>query len=111
MSDSIDQIYHEYVERLFWNPTTGKEEMRKVPLVGPIQVEINGLANLHCIIQLHEMDGTIDKGLATSMRTQLDILERYMLELGRASRDGRVNAPWHEVRDNAANYPLNREQK
>jgi hypothetical protein len=38
---------------------------------------------------------------------QLDLMERYMVELQKAVSEGRPPAYWHEIRQNKDSYPLN----
>lgn len=76
-------------------------------------IELNGLANISMILQV-EVDKKSDQMVMNmetfdSIKQQLQLLERYMLAYNKAINDGTKTPYWHEVRNNPALYPLNRE--
>ena len=68
-----------------------------------LTLELNGVANIAMI--LYGYEDQIPAEIKADIREQLDILERYMIELTKAAREGRKNAYWHEVRENKQAYP------
>ncbi len=78
-------------------------------------LELNGVANIHMLLDLEadeSNDGRVAMNVETlvSIKTQLDLLERYMLAREEAVKNN-TDAPfWHEVRENPKNYPTNRER-
>lgn len=80
-------------------------------------MELNGLANIHMMLQTAKMDNTkIDPILADKITEQLHLLERYILaytmamevQVETAERGEPVvdSVPfWHEVRQNPELYP------
>lgn len=67
-------------------------------------MELNGVANLHCIVDLAKAKGEISEDAFTEIKIQLDTLERYMI--AHSGRD--IKPYWHEVRDNKNLYKNNR---
>ena len=78
-------------------------------------MELNGIANM--IILLDELERCAPSltseqyDYVAKTHEQLDRLERYMLAYNKAVREGTEPPYWHEVRDNPAAYPTNREIK
>ena len=80
-----------------------------------MSVELNGVANIHMIIQNMEMeleDGNTDAlaGNIQQIRNELDTLNRYITEIGRQVKYSKdVKIPfWHEVRANKSKYKTNK---
>jgi hypothetical protein len=79
-------------------------------------IEINGLANIHILLQQVEADFGHEYGLEEGeaailkIKEQLDLLERYMLAFAEATQRGERPPYWHEVRENPSNFKLNRER-
>lgn len=71
-------------------------------------MELNGVANMLCVIQGAEQDGKIDSQIAETLKDQLDVLERYMCALRKAQDDNTYAPTWATVRDNRNLYPNNR---
>jgi hypothetical protein len=76
--------------------------------VSKLEVELNGVANIKMLLDDDSL--TWKNGLRPRIEEQLDLMERYLLELGRAAAEGRPNAPWHEVRENPSKFPTNKEK-
>jgi len=74
-------------------------------------IEINGLANLHLMVEQLNVESNGDYEYAIEeIREQLILLERYMLAQ-QAAKDNNTTPPfWHEVRENPILYPTNRER-
>jgi len=91
-------------------------------------MELNGVANIHMIVDsLFEKltSGQIDKTVyedISSIKDQLDLLERYMLAYKKAAGNALVEAKfeynlpdikapyWHEVKAEPSKFPNNRER-
>ena len=73
-------------------------------------IELNGVANIKMLMD-HLLRGTpsLDECHITMAKIyqQLDLLERYMVEVQRAVSEDRSPAYWHEVREHKDKYPLN----
>lgn len=79
-------------------------------------IELNGVANIKILMDeikssAQENNNEYILSLAEKVDQQLDILERYMLAVADAAKNGELPPYWHEVRDKKQNYPLNRERK
>ena len=75
-------------------------------------IELNGLANLHLMIdQLDQYSSYDYRESLQEMREQLVLLERYMLAQQVAKDNNTVPPFWHEVRENPNQYPTNRERR
>ena len=77
-------------------------------------IELNGLANIKILLDdLTSNSPNLDEVLvpAAKIYQQLDVLERYMLAVADAAREGRTPPYWHEVRENKDKYPLNKERR
>lgn len=73
-------------------------------------IELNGIANMHLMIDV--ADGPqVNKALHTALKEQLDLLERYMLAVAKAAREGAAPPAWHEIRANKGIFPTLREQR
>ena len=84
-------------------------------------MELNGIANLHILVDQLPIDNGEDLETYNKIKEQLDLLERYMLAVQDAIKTERNNynndyaryeeiPAWHEVRENPAKYPLNKER-
>lgn len=71
-------------------------------------MELNGVANMLCLINGAEEEKSIHPHLAYQLKDQLDILERYMCALRKAQDDNTYAPTWATVRDNRNLYPNNR---
>lgn len=69
---------------------------------------MNGVANLHCIVDLAKAKGEISEDAFNEIKIQLDTLERYMVA---HSKKDSLKPFWHDVRDNKNQYPNNRGEK
>ncbi len=68
-------------------------------------MEINGLANIHIIID-GAKEGEVSPELAEKIKEQLETLNRYLINIATECQKKDVRyAPWHEVRDNPTKYP------
>jgi hypothetical protein len=70
-------------------------------------IEINGVANILIIAETAKMNGEISEETYTDIVDQCDVMERYMLAVAEANRNGLPVPFWHEVRDNRLKYPKN----
>jgi len=73
-------------------------------------IELNGIANIK--ILMDNLIGTVpyrDETLveAAEIYQQLDLMERYMVEVGKAMMENRKPAYWHEIRENKEKFELN----
>jgi hypothetical protein len=72
-------------------------------------MELNGVANMLCLLQLREMSGdhigSAEEVLIKRLRAELDTLERYMIACNKAIRTDEGFPMWHEVRDNKSGFP------
>jgi hypothetical protein len=79
-------------------------------------MEVNGVANIHLIVDAAVEVGTMNQYTASKIKEQLNLLERYMLAYADhcASKQAgsygalivKVEEPlWHEVRENPEQYP------
>lgn len=77
-------------------------------------LELNGVANIHMLLDLEtdESNGRVAMNQETvvSIKTQLELLERYMLAREEAFKNNTVAPFWHEVRENPKSYPTRRER-
>lgn len=84
-------------------------------------MEVNGVANIHMIVDAAVEYGNMNKLTAAQIKEQLVLLERYMLAYADhcTSKQGgsygglivKVEEPlWHEVRENPEQYPTGRER-
>lgn len=79
------------------------------------RIELNGVANLHLILQMSVEDyddGShgLSEETMSSIKKQLDYLERYMLAYSEATANGTKPPMWHEVLANPKAFPLNRDR-
>jgi hypothetical protein len=79
-------------------------------------IELNGVANISLLIDSatttvveHETDFLLlSPDIKDSIKSELKLLERYMIAYCKAINSG-VNPPaWHEIRENPSQYPDNR---
>jgi hypothetical protein len=84
-------------------------------------MEVNGVANIHLIVDAAVEFGNMNKQTAAQIKEQLLLLERYMLAYAdhcyskKAGSYGAlivgVEEPlWHEVRENPELYPTGQER-
>lgn len=81
-------------------------------------VELNGVANIHAIVQMMEMDiaetghvtyTEMNKHLA-NIKEQLDLLNRYMTCINDINPE--LKAPmWYDVREHKHSFPNNKGEK
>lgn len=73
-------------------------------------IELNGLSNLHILIDKIEEGFGQGHPDADNAKEQLVLLERYMIAYAEAMNAGTKPPYWHEVRENPNLYPTNRER-
>lgn len=71
-------------------------------------MELNGIANMLCLINDAEMNSRMSSHDIHVLKDQLDILERYMCAYRKAQDDGTYAPTWSTVRENRNLYPNNR---
>jgi hypothetical protein len=72
-----------------------------------ITVELNGVANIKFLVNEMLFICAENEGPIEAINNQLDILERYLVEIANAVREDRANAAWHEVRMDPSSFPKN----
>lgn len=80
-------------------------------------MELNGIANIKILTDTiryyMEQNAMLEphppvKGYLARIDEQVDLMNRYMTEVGRRLNEAGVEVPyWHEVRDNKDKYPRN----
>jgi hypothetical protein len=93
--------------------------MESVANQGRVNMELNGVANLHILVDnLAEQYG-IDSIRLEKIKEELDTLERYMVQAkkdvespatilsGGSSKQSVKFTPWHIVRENKDKFPRN----
>jgi hypothetical protein len=70
-------------------------------------LELNGISNLHLLLDQARPD--MPTNAHNSMKEQLDLLERYIIEVDTAAKEGRKHAFWHDVIANPSAYPNRKE--
>ena len=84
-------------------------------------IELNGLANIAIMVQVGEEEKLINPIVASDIREQLVLLERYMLAVADHAASIKAGAYgalivgkevpfWHDVRENPEQYPTGRER-
>ena len=70
-----------------------------------LKVETNGAANIIMLIDLKIKYGSkeTDVELLMKIRKEAVMLEAYIKELGNASKEGRANLMWHELKERMKN--------
>jgi hypothetical protein len=75
--------------------------------MGKFDVELNGVANIKALLEMPLECPVVQR---KALMDQLDFLERYMIALSVAAKEGTEPPAWHEVRENKNNYPNNKER-
>lgn len=69
-------------------------------------VELNGVANIKMLIDTLEVIPALDSGTVHAISRQLDYLERYMLAVAKAAREGEEKPPeWFRIIASPEEFP------
>ena len=78
-------------------------------------IELNGVTNLHMILDMAYQDGKVDQTTYEYSKNELEMLERYMLAISdcyKKEQEGIANMIpyWHEIKATPRAFPTRKER-
>jgi len=70
-------------------------------------IELNGISNIDLILKMRQLDLITEEQAMNKIKTQVDLLNRYMLSIQTSLESNKAVPMWHELLENPEKFPTN----